>query len=90
MSLGDFGPHTQVLHGQSVASNQTNRCHQLGMDFEMLHNPNASREMSAYRRVHGAHTDWQILCLESMMPVAICVSIACMNSFLDVSIVYED
>ena len=53
MSLCDFGPHTQVLNCQSVASNQTNLRHQLGMVFEMLHNPNTSRMMSAYRFVHG-------------------------------------
>ena len=47
MSLSDFGPHTQVLRGQSVASNQMNLRHQLGMDFEMLHNPNTSHMMSA-------------------------------------------
>ena len=51
MSLCDFGPHTQVLNCQSVASNQMNLRHQLGMDFEMLHNPNTSRMMSAYRFV---------------------------------------
>jgi hypothetical protein len=42
---------TQILNCPSVASNQTNLRHQLGMDFEMLHNPNTSRMMSADRFV---------------------------------------